>query len=868
MWAPSPARGPAQPGAHPTSRARPPSPAQCPTGRKPPARRSTSPSWTRRETLMSPSIRLAMHGTLGAVFALVILAGLLAGCATGPASQPVEVLDPKADPVAPKGTGSVKVSVTWPEVEAELVPSSAQSIHVVIESLDGSTVHAESTLDPANSSDTLSDIPAGDVRLRAAAYPEPGASGTAQASAAMQITVMHGDTTEAGLTLQSTIDTIEVTPAASTLRVNQSTTLTATAKDSDGNVVLVSGPWDWTTSDGTAVSLASSGTLPDGSGRMDVDALDRGTATIEATDAETGKASSATVQVTQVAGLTLGGNLGESSVGKVDQPDQIAFDSAGRMYVADHGRECLTVFDAAGDFVEHWTHAGSNALGTVTGVAIDRTSSWLYLTVSNAGQLSKLGLNGALLDDHREYGSGPGQFDGPSELAVDSSGNVYVVDRFNDRIQKFNSDLAYQLDFNASDSPNGTLTRPGDIAVDGSDNVWVADTNNSRICKFDTLGNLLSELEDGGRWTQPQGVGVDGGGNVYVASPTGVHRYTSALAYDSTWGPVPTGTDPGEVQFPLNLDIHPTDDDAYVCDYHEYHRFQRFSGTDGSFEREWQWSWDGDGEFSGLPNLEVSPLSGEIFVTDPDNHSVQRFHSTGSFYERWGTQGTGPGELLWPHGVGVGSDGSVYILMSTSAHAPIQKFGPNGAYENVAWGSSGTGNGEFVSARDLAVSPQGEVMVSDTNATVNRIQVFDGDGGYLRKYATTGSGPGQWYLPMGLATGPSGLLTVADSWNYRVQQVQASDGGHVHSWGTMGSADGQFMSLHDVATDGSGNVYTVDGSSKCVQVFDSEGNHILTQPIASNQLKTPKWCAVSLDGETLYVSGEPADVLAYTITWN
>ncbi len=47
-------------------------------------------------------------------------------------------------------------------------------------------------------------------------------------------------------------------------------------------------------------------------------------------------------------------------------------------------------------------------------------------------------------------GTGPGQFNGPSGIAVDSNGNVYVVDTFNARIQKFDSYGAYVLDWPTS----------------------------------------------------------------------------------------------------------------------------------------------------------------------------------------------------------------------------------------------------------------------------------------------------------------------------------------------------------------------------------------------------------------------------------
>src|SRR5262245_46829059 len=63
-------------------------------------------------------------------------------------------------------------------------------------------------------------------------------------------------------------------------------------------------------------------------------------------------------------------------------------------------------------------------------------------------------------------GSGNGQFNGPRGVGVDSSGNVWVADYFNHRIQEFTSSGAFVQTFGSLGSTNGTFKNPTGVAVD------------------------------------------------------------------------------------------------------------------------------------------------------------------------------------------------------------------------------------------------------------------------------------------------------------------------------------------------------------------------------------------------------------------
>ena len=183
----------------------------------------------------------------------------------------------------------------------------------------------------------------------------------------------------------------------------------------------------------------------------------------------------------------------------------------------------------------------ANGAGQLRGVAMDNSGN-IYTADQPHHTIRKITPDGtasifAGLNDTpgRANGSGSAaRFNLPTGLAVDGAGNVYVADNGNSRIRKI-TPAASVTTFagSAPGSADGTGTAaqfngPSGVAVDASGNVFVTDAGNNTIRKITparvvtTLGGLALSpgTSDGAginaRFNSPRGIAVDSAGNIYV----------------------------------------------------------------------------------------------------------------------------------------------------------------------------------------------------------------------------------------------------------------------------------------------------------------------------------------------------------------
>ena len=278
-----------------------------------------------------------------------------------------------------------------------------------------------------------------------------------------------------------------------------------------------------------------------------------------------------------------------SGDGQVLTPRAIATDPSDNVYVADQN-DRVQKFNSSGVFQFKFATGGSSFGSVVapSGVAVDRTTGEIYVcdgfSERTSGIVQKFNSSGVFQTAWGTSGSGNGQFlNGAGGVAVDSSGNVYVTDLGNHRIEKFTSGGSFISSWGGSGTGNGQFSGPEGIAIDTSDNVYVADTGNHRVQKFNTSGTFVTKWGTNGtgdgQFDTPWGVSTDGVGDVYVADTNN-------------------------------------------------NRIQKFSPT-GTFISSCGTSGTGNGEFSG-PQDVGADSTGNYYVADTGNDRVQKFGAGGA----------------------------------------------------------------------------------------------------------------------------------------------------------------------------------------------------------------------------------------------
>lgn len=152
---------------------------------------------------------------------------------------------------------------------------------------------------------------------------------------------------------------------------------------------------------------------------------------------------------------------------------------------------------------------------------------------------------------------------------------------------------------------------------------------------------------------------------------------------------------------------------------------------------------------SNLSNLNESSLNignnnklGSVYVVDYANIRVQKFDLGGHFITKWGTEGTGNGQLKRPAGIAIDSGDNIYV--SDAGNDRIEKFDNSGKFL-LKWGSQGNGNGQLDSPHDIAIDDNGNLYVVEQGNF--RVQVFSSDGKFITKWGSAGSNENQFLDP-------------------------------------------------------------------------------------------------------------------------
>ncbi|MEO8376963.1 MAG: 6-bladed beta-propeller [Candidatus Sumerlaeota bacterium] len=290
--------------------------------------------------------------------------------------------------------------------------------------------------------------------------------------------------------------------------------------------------------------------------------------------------------------------------------------------------------------------------------------SCIPLTACDPGGAGKGTYRGAI--PFGEPGRQPGQFSRPRAVSFTKSGLIAVVDRTG-RLQLFKKEnWEFVRQWRFPDSSNGTPTGITTDPID--DSLWVADTHYSRIIHYDQNGKIIKMFGD-------------------------------------------AGEGPGKMIFPSDAVADPDGKTLWVCEYGRRNRIIKMD-REGVFEKEWGSEVFDSSDLGRPMAICLSHDAKQLFVIDAGNNRVVVFDRDGKEVRRFGKDGNGPGEMIYPLDMDMAPDGSLYVM--EYGNCRVSHFTQQGKFLG-AWGEPGFGEGQLYSPWGCAVSDDGELLMADTN---------------------------------------------------------------------------------------------------------------------------------------------------------
>jgi DNA-binding beta-propeller fold protein YncE len=455
-----------------------------------------------------------------------------------------------------------------------------------------------------------------------------------------------------------------------------------------------------------------------------------------------------------------------------------------------------------------------------TNVATDPAGNVYVLDGGGTGLVQKFDANGNFLTMWGGHGTTDGNFLVPLGIAADAAGNVYVVDNVgNVNVQKFDSNGNFLTKWGGSGSGDGQFSSPKGIAVDPSGNVYVMDSGNSRVQKFTSSGTFITKWGSfgtgNGQFQQAYGIATDSASNVYVTSTSnGIQKFTSTGGFLAKWN-----------GFGYGLGVS-----GGIVTVASGNFVNRYDAVTGGYLSTLANFGSGDGEVNSAFGVAIG-TGGQIYLADGGNYRIQRFDSSGSFTGKWGIRyRSADGQFRVPTDVAVDGAGNVYV--ADRENSRVQKFDGGGTFA-ANWGSAGTDDGQFRTLRGIAADSAGNVYTTEVGNSSsdpsNRVQKFDSSGNVVTTWGGGGTGPGEFTFAYGIAVSPlNGRVYVTDG--SRVE-VFEPDGTFVSTFGSSGSGPGQFSGLRGIGIDAAGNVYVADNGNGRVQKFGPTGTFVAQWPV-------------------------------------
>jgi len=261
--------------------------------------------------------------------------------------------------------------------------------------------------------------------------------------------------------------------------------------------------------------------------------------------------------------------------------------------------------------------------------------SLLSARLADAGSFNFVGSFGS-------NGTANGQFQFPTAIAVDSSGNIYVTD--DTRLQEFTSSGTFIRTIGF-----GNYNEPIGVALDSSNNIYVSNYASGGVQEYNQAGNYLRTIPTGG---YPFGVVVASNGNIYAENGASGSEHiveftnsgTALQTYSNPYGAFMALDKSGNLYIPIRNE-----------------NLVREINSSGGVVREIT-----GGNLNDPYGIALDK-NGNIFVANYGNTSVSEFGSSGSFIQNIGT-----GILSNPYNVAFDNNGN--LLVADAGNNRIVEF--------------------------------------------------------------------------------------------------------------------------------------------------------------------------------------------------
>ncbi|KNZ69206.1 NHL repeat containing protein [Thermincola ferriacetica] len=279
------------------------------------------------------------------------------------------------------------------------------------------------------------------------------------------------------------------------------------------------------------------------------------------------------------------------------------------------------------------------------------------------------------------YGPGKGllpAFNKPMSVATDKDNNIYVADSGNNRVVVFNRRGEFMFEFGergvahpapgykATWSP-GKFNYPYGIDIDEeTGNIFVADLANQRIQVFDSRGKFIDWFPKGpygGTATDIFPLALDvKDGKVYIANPFQVVIFTTRGKFVKDFG-MP-GKEEGQFDRPNGIAVG-DDGTIYVSDSNNL----RVQALDQNGKVKWVYgqpvdAWDNFNkkpqQFELPRNIAVGP-DGNIYVIDAFDFNIKVLSPQGKLLAEMGQRGVDDGTFNFPNGIAITKDKVIYV---------------------------------------------------------------------------------------------------------------------------------------------------------------------------------------------------------------